>query len=134
MDLPTTDAVFDFSFTSDLGKKYEGQFTVRCLLNMRQKHVLELEKTRLLGNYSNPTDELAGIAIILATLRARIVDAPEWWKQSDGGFNISDIDALNALYDKVLTAEVEWRTKLKEKAKKAAETAVSPATPTSSTA
>jgi hypothetical protein len=129
MDLPATDTVFDFDFTSDLGKKYEGQFTVRCLLNMRQKHILELEKTRLLGNYSNPTDELAGISIILATLRARIVEAPEWWKQSDGGFNITDIDTLSALYDKVLTAEVEWRTKLKEKAKKTQEV-VSPVTPT----
>jgi hypothetical protein len=96
---------------------------------MRQKHLLELDKTRLLGNYSNPTDELSGIAIILATLRARIVDAPEWWKQSDGGFNITDIDALSSLYDKVLTAEVEWRNKLKEKAKKAQETTVSQATP-----
>lgn len=134
MDLPTTDSVFDFDFTSDLGKKYDGQFTVRCLLNMRQKHILELEKTRLLGNYSNPTDELAGIAIILATLRARLVDAPEWWKQSDGGFNIPDIDALSALYDKVLAAEVEWRKKLKEKAQKAQETTVSPATPAPSNA
>lgn len=128
MDLPASDSAFDFNFTSDLGKKYDGQFTVRCILNMRQKHLLELEKTRLLGNYSNPTDELAGISIILATLRARIVDAPEWWKQSDGGFNISDIDALSALYDQVLAAEVEWRTKLKEKAKKAQEATV-PATP-----
>lgn len=134
MDLPTTETVFDFDFTSDLGKKYDGQFTVRCLLNMRQKHLLELDKTRLLGNYSNPTDELAGIAIILATLRARIIDAPEWWKQSDGGFNITDIDALSALYDKVLTAEVEWRNKLKEKAKKAQETTLSPTTPAPSNA
>lgn len=133
MDLPTTEAVFDFDFTSDLGKKYDGQFTVRCLLNMRQKHLLELEKTRLLGNYSNPTDELAGIAIILSTLRARIVDAPEWWKQSDGGYNITDVDALSALHDKVLVAEVEWRKKLKEKAQKAQE-AVSPVTPAPSNA
>ena len=127
MDLPTTESVFDFDFTSEFGKKYDGRFTVRCVLNMRQKHQLELEKTRLLGNYSNPTDELAGIAIVLGTLRARIIDAPEWWKQSDGGFSISDIDTLNALYDKVLTTEVEWRTKLKEKAQKSQE-ATSPTT------
>lgn len=131
MDLPTNEVVFDFDFTSDLGKKYDGQFTVRCLLNMRQKHLLELEKTRLLGNYSNPTDELAGISIILATLRARIANAPEWWKQSDGGFNITDVDTLSALYDKVLATEVEWRTKLKEKAKKAQEASVPPVIPTS---
>ncbi len=118
MDLPSTQTVIDFDFTSDLGKKYDGQFTVLCLLNMRQKHLLELEKTRLLGNYTNPTDELAGIAIILANLRHRIVDGPTWWQQSDGGYNIPDVDALTVLYNKVLGAETEWRNKLKEKTKK----------------
>lgn len=118
MDLPPNQSVFDFNYTSELNNKYEGRFTVQCVLDMRTKHRLELEKTRLLGNYSNPTDELAGIAIILATLRIRIVDGPEWWKQSDGGYDITDFDALTALYEKVLAAEVEWRKKLREKAGK----------------
>jgi hypothetical protein len=118
MDLPTNQVVFDFDFTSDLGKRYEGQFTVICNLDMRKKHMLELEKTRLMGNYSNPTDELAGIAIILANLRHRIVNGPEWWKQSDGGYNITDSEVLTELYNKIVAAGVEWRTKLKEKAQK----------------
>jgi len=118
MDLPTTQSVFDFEFTSELGKKYDGQFLVHCVLNMRQKHVLELEKTRLLGNYANPTDELAGIAVILSNLRSRIINGPTWWEQSDGGYNLADIDVLTALYNKVILAETEWRTKLKEKTKK----------------
>lgn len=118
MDLPATQSVFDFDLTSDLGKKFDGQFTVNCLLTMRQKHILELEKTRLLGNYSNPTNELAGIAIILANLRHRIVSGPTWWEQSDGGYDMTDIDVLQAIYNKVLAAETEWRTKLKEKTKK----------------
>jgi hypothetical protein len=123
MDLPNTQSVFDFDFTSDLGKKFDGQFTVNCLLNMRQKHLLELEKTRLLGNYPNPTDELAGIAVILANLRSRIVNGPSWWEQSDGGYNLTDVDVLTALYNKVIAAEAEWRTKLKEKTKKLQEPA-----------
>lgn len=121
MDLPSTQSVIDFDFTSELGKRYEGQFVVNCLLDMRAKHRLELEKTRLLGNYPNPTDELSGIAIILASLRFRVVKGPSWWTDSDGGMNITDIDCLNELYEKVLVAEVEWRTKLKEKAKAAKE-------------
>lgn len=118
MDLPTTQSVFDFDFTSELGKKYDGQFMVHCLLNMRQKHALELEKTRLLGNFASPTDELAGIAIILSNLRGRIITGPTWWEQSDGGYKLEDIDVLTALYNKVMLAETEWRTKLKEKTKK----------------
>lgn len=121
MDLPKIESVFDFDFTSELGKKYDGRFTVACLLDMGQKHRLELEKTRLLGNYQNPTDGLAGIAIVLANLRIKIIDAPEWWKQSNGGFSIKDEDALVALYDKVQGAEAEWRNQLAEMKKKALE-------------
>lgn len=120
MDLPSKESVFDFDHTgADTSKRYEGQFKVLCLLDMGQKHRLELEKTRLLGNYANPTDGLAGIAIILANLRVKIIDAPEWWKQSNGGYNIQDEDALVALYDKVLAAEAEWRKQMIEKGKKA---------------
>jgi hypothetical protein len=119
MALPDTTSVFDFEHTTDLGKKYDGQFTVRCTLNMGQKHALELEKTRLLGNYANPTEELAGIAIVLANLRVKITDGPPWWMQSNGGYNIEDEDALVALYNKVQNAETEWRSKLLEKAQKA---------------
>ena len=121
MDLPKIESVFDFDFTSELGRKYDGRFTVLCLLDMGQKHRLELEKTRLLGNYQNPTDGLAGIAIVLANLRVKIIDAPEWWKQSSGGFTIKDEDALVTLYDKVKEAETEWRKQLEEMKKKATE-------------
>ena len=68
MDLPSKESAFDFDHTgTDTGKRYEGQFKVLCLLDMGQKHRLELEKTRLLGNHPNPTDGLAGISIILAS-------------------------------------------------------------------
>ena len=123
MNLPDKESVFDFDFTSELtGKKYEGRFTILCRLDMGQKHRLELEKTRLLGNYANPTDGLAGIAIILANLRTKITDAPDWWKQSNGGYLIEDEDALVTLYDKVVAAEAEWLEKLRQKTKKIQET------------
>ena len=118
MDLPLNQSGFDFEFTTEFGKKYEGHFTVLCVLSMRAKHQLELEKTRLLGNNVAPTDELAGIAVILATLHHKVVDGPEWWKQSDGGFNIEDIDVLTKLYSQVQETEASWRAKLKEQAKK----------------
>lgn len=129
MDLPANQATFDFEFTSELGKKFDGRFTVLCVLDMRSKHRLELEKTRLLGSYTNPTDELVGLSIVLSTLRVRIIDAPEWWKQSDGGYNITDFDTLTALYEKTLAAEAEWRQNLKDKAKKLTEPASAPTLP-----
>lgn len=124
MDLPSTQTTFEFDFTSELGKRYDGSFTVLCVLDMKTKHRLELEKTRMLGNSANPTDELAGLAIVLSNLRIRIIDGPNWWKQSDGGYNITEFDTLTSLYEKVLSAEAEWRLALKEKAKKLQEKTV----------
>lgn len=116
MDLPSKEKTFAFEHIGETtGKKYDGQFTVLCVLNVGQKHSLALEKTRLLGNYANPTDDLAGLAIILANLRAKIVEAPEWWKQSNGGASLDDEDAMVVLYRKVQEAEFQWKEELKKK-------------------
>jgi hypothetical protein len=116
MDLPNKEKTFHFEHVgSDSGHKYEGRFTVLCSLNVGQKHAMALEKTRLLGNYPNPTDDLAGLAIVLSNLRAKIIDGPEWYKQSNGGALIDDEDALVALYRKIQDAEFEWKEELKKK-------------------
>lgn len=117
MDLPLKEKTFEFDHVGeDTGKEYKGKFTVLATLTVGQKHALALEKTRLLGNYANPTDDLAGLAIILANLRAKIIDAPEWWKQSAGGANVEDESALVVLYRQVQEAELEWKEELKKKA------------------
>lgn len=119
MDLPNKQKTFAFEHVGEAtNKKYDGQFTVRCVLNVGQKHALALEKTRLLGNYESPTDDLAGLAIVLANLRAKIAEAPEWWNQSSGGSLIDDEDALVLLYRKIQEAELEWKEDLKKKAQK----------------
>lgn len=119
MDLPSKEKTFTFEHTGETtGKKYDGQFTVLCVLNVGQKHAMALEKTRLMGNYANPTDDLAGFAVILANLRAKIVSAPEWWNQSNGGAVIDDEDTLVVLYRKITEAEIEWKETLKTKTQK----------------
>jgi hypothetical protein len=118
--LPSKEKTFDFEHVGDTtGKKYDGRFTTLCVLNVGQKHSLALEKTRLLGNYPNPTDDLAGLAIILANLRAKILDGPEWFKQSNGGAFLEDEDVIVALYRKVQEAEIQWKEDLKKKAQPA---------------
>lgn len=122
MELPKNEETFDFHHVGqDTGNEYAGQFSVLCVLNMAQKHAMELEKTRLMGNYPTPTPGLEGIATALATLRAKIVKAPNWWTQSSGGLDIMDEDALVMLYNEVEKAGRLWREKLKEKGKKAQE-------------
>jgi hypothetical protein len=128
MDLPSKEKTFTFEHIGeDTGKKYDGQFTVRCVLNVGQKHAMALEKTRLMGNYPNPTDDLAGFAVILANLRAKIITAPEWWNQSSAGATIDDEDALVVLYRKITEAEIEWKDDLKKKSQKIPDPSSQPA-------
>lgn len=123
MDLPSKEKIFHFEHVGlETGKRYEGQFTALCLLNVGQKHALSLEKTRLLGSYANPTDDLAGFAVILANLRAKIKDGPTWWQQSQGGATVDDEDVLVALFRKVEEMETSWREDLKKKTESIPET------------
>jgi len=130
MDLPSKEKTFAFEHIGEVtGKKYDGQFTILALLNVGQKHALALEKTRLMGNYPNPTDDLAGFAVVLANLRAKILVGPEWWNQSGGGAVIDDEDALVVLHRKILEIEQEWKEDLKKKTQKIPDQSSTPSTP-----
>jgi hypothetical protein len=122
MELPKNEATFDVDMLGDTTfKQYQGQFTCRCILNIGQKHSMELEKSRLLGSYVNPTEDLQGLAIIFANLRAKIIEAPEWWKQSAGGTTINDENILVELFKQLQKAEKEWRQKVKDLANPSAD-------------
>jgi hypothetical protein len=115
MELPNNEATFDVDVKGDTTQQeYKGQFTCRCVLTMGQKHAMELEKSRLLGSFANPTDDLIGIAIIFSNLRQKLVDGPEWWKQSVGGTTIKDENVLVEIHGKIQKAENEWRQKVKD--------------------
>ena len=128
MDLPKNEAIIDFDEVGETtGKKYDGRFTTVCILNMGKKHQLELEKTRLMADFTNPTDGLFGIATILANLRVKVTDGPNWWKQSGGGLDIEDEDVLIKLYKCVLDKEIEWRDAVKKKVQEATPAGNAPA-------
>jgi hypothetical protein len=82
---------------------------------MMEKRLLEIEKSSIRGDMKNPTSELIAYSVILANLRIRIQDAPEWWKQSSGGNTILDESVLVELFDKVMDQESAWRDELKAK-------------------
>ena len=122
--LPKNEKTFDIDLVGDTtGVKYKGQFTVYCVLDMKGKHALELEKTRLMADYANPSRGLFGIATSLATIRVRTVSSPAWWKNTDDGANIKDENVIFAIYDKCLEMEKEWRRELKEASEEAEEEA-----------
>ena len=103
----------------DTGLQYKGEFTIQSVLTMSGKHALELEKTRLMADYANPSRGLAGISISLATIRAKLIKAPDWWGELNEGADILDENVIVEIYDHTLEAESEWRESIAKKAKEA---------------
>lgn len=115
MELPARDKTFYFDYVGESGFRYEGTFTIKCRLNIAERHTMESDRSRLLGDSKNPTEDLKAIALCLSTCRAHVSDAPEWFKQSRG--LIEDEDALVSLYNKIIETCDEWRKDIAEAAK-----------------
>lgn len=116
MDIPKNERTFQFKKTGDLyGKIYEGAFTVKCILTILDKRMLEIEKSRLKLDIKNPSPDLVAWATILANLRVRIIKSPDWWKESNYGDNIEDEEIVTSLFEDVMAQEEAWREELKAK-------------------
>lgn len=118
MGLPDKQRTFYFKYEDEFGEISEGNFTIICRLTLRERHEMELEKSRILGGVSTPTGTLATIALIAASLKMQIIDAPNWWKQSNNGFDLEDEAIPVKLYDKVCEEHLAWSESLIKATKK----------------
>jgi len=122
MSLPKNESSFDFLHVGELtGNKYDGQFTVKCVLSLGDKRLLEIEKSRLTADLMNPTGNLSALGSVVANLRVRVTDAPDWFNQKIMNLDILDEEVLFELYSKCLEKSEEWRDKVKEKAEEKTE-------------
>ncbi len=118
-NLPKNQKTFTIDVTGeDTFVSYKGEFTVKCVLNMSGKHALELEKTRLMADYANPSAGLRAIAVSLATVRSKIVKAPDWWSELNAASELLDENVIIEIFEKCIDAEIQWRDKVKELADK----------------
>lgn len=121
--LPKNERTFSIKIEGDTSSEtFEGQFTTKCVLNMAEKHGKELEKTRLMADYANPSGTLSGIAEILSTVRAKLTKWPDWWANLDYGSGILDENVIIKIYDETLALEREWRAEIRKKSDEAKST------------
>ena len=118
MSLPKNEANFDFDHLGELtGKRYEGQFTVKCVLDLADKRALEIEKSRLTADLLNPTGNLSALGSVIANLRVRVLDGPDWFLQTISTLKgLLDEEVIFELYGKCLEKSDEWRESIKKKA------------------
>ena len=114
MDLPKNEKSFQLEHVGEItGKKYEGTFTVKCVLNTGEKRALEIEKSALSADLSNPTGNLSALSTVIASLRVRVIKSPDWFKQSILTLDLLDEEVLFGLYGKCLDQESEWLKEVK---------------------
>lgn len=104
------------------GEKFPGDFEVKKRLthadNLRKDQV----RRQLLGGQSGePSARAASIALILSELAVRIVSAPKWWTESEGGLKLEDDDVIGKVYDEAMRIEREAAEARKKRAEKAVE-------------
>lgn len=116
MDLPKNEKSFYFKHTGELtGKVYEGDFSAKCVLNLADKRLLEVEKSAITLDLNNPSGNLSAIGNVVSNLRVRILDAPDWFKQSIVSLDILDDELMFEIYAKCLELSDEWIADLKNK-------------------
>jgi hypothetical protein len=117
--LPKNERTFSIKVEGDTtGEVFEGQFTTRCVLNMTEKHNKELEKTRMMADYANPSATLSGIAEILSTVRVKLIKWPDWWANLDFGSKMLDENVIIAIYDETKLLENQWKSEIRKKTEK----------------
>ena len=118
MELPKNESSFYFKHVGELTKReYDGDFKVKCLLSIGDKRILEIEKSQLTVDLSNPTGNLSAIGTVVANLRVRIIDSPDWFKQNIRSLDLLDEEVFFELYSKCIDAETEWIKSLKKESK-----------------
>lgn len=114
--LPKNERTFSIDIEGGTsGERFQGQFTTKCVLNMSEKHARELERTRLMSDYANPSANLSGIAEILSTVRIKLIKWPDWWANLDFGSKILDENIIVEIYDEIVNKENEWKEEVRKK-------------------
>lgn len=121
MKLPNLESTFAISEKGDeTGHQYIGTFTVKCILSKREEFLADARRRELLGAMADDaTVTVRGNAFALSQLFVRIVDAPEWWVESDNGADLYDNNVIAEVFAKALEAADEWRKKISGEADKA---------------
>jgi hypothetical protein len=114
MNLPKNESVIMFNYNGEVtGHNYGGNLRVKCVLNMADKRNLEIERSLITADLSNPTPNLIAIAQVIANLRVRVIDAPEWFRDAVKSLDLVDDDVYFELYAKCMEAEDAWLKSVK---------------------
>jgi hypothetical protein len=77
-----------------------------------EKSLIDQMRARLNGDLRTIDDNVALNNEALSYLRFTLKEFPDFWKESQFGFNLVDENVLLEIYNKVVQFEADWRKKV----------------------
>jgi hypothetical protein len=117
MDL--NDQAFSISVVGNFtGETFKGNFRAKKRLSHLDRLRKDQYRRELLGGTA--PDQAGQVALDIATivseLRVRLVDAPKWWLESEGGLQLEDINTLMLVFEGATKIETDAAEALKKSA------------------
>lgn len=104
----------------ETGKHYSGDFTVKTILERGEYFEADKVRRSILGvNGGEALPSLQGEAYMLGEMSQRIVESPDWWKDSLNGMKFQDPGVIGLIFKKINDLEKERKAAIKKEAKKA---------------
>jgi hypothetical protein len=102
------------------GEKYRGEFKAKPRLSHRDQMQRDRVRRELLGGDPQFADQRTLYqAEIFSQLSVRIIKAPSWWTDSNGGLDLEDDAVIAQVYKQVMKLEEDAIAALKKEGEEA---------------
>ena len=99
------------------GKDFSGIFKIKTLLTRSDMFLSDQRRRDILGpNAESALDALKAEAFMLGQLFVRVVESPRFWKDSNYGLELEDINVISVLFSKCMDIETERKSNLSKSA------------------
>lgn len=116
--------ILSLNLADELGQPHIGDFEVKLMLSIADDMEVDRQRRYIIGG----SPEISAVpvaparqadAFMLATLRVRIVSGADWWKNSDGGLNLTSRKLIVELFEHVEGAAADHKQALLDRAETA---------------
>lgn len=110
--LPSNELIFELSETGEETKQaWNGRFVYKRP-NIGKRLLVATTATRLLGEADKLSIEITNLAGILAKLQHCLIEYPEWWKNSNFGKDLYDLNIILSIFNKCQEFDEEYEKKV----------------------
>lgn len=105
---------FDFTLSvkgKETQRMFDGTFKYKRLTLGKRAEVDKM-RAKLNEDMFTLSEDVSLYNSMVSFLRYGLVESPEWWRESNFGLDLYDINIITELYNKCMKFEAEWEAKV----------------------